>query len=71
MKQKTEQRTRYIRHLFLDTIVLGKTPEKIQCEKTSASVLRVYYYVGEISKYKSRMLIEQSFTKKMLAEKSE
>jgi len=53
MKQKTEQRTRYIGHLFLDTIVLGKT----QCGKIGATILRVYYYAGEISKYKSRMLI--------------
>jgi len=40
-------------HLCFDTIVPGKT----QCRKTDAAVLRVYYYAGEISKYKSRMLI--------------
>jgi len=53
MKQKTEQRTRYIGHTyFVDTIVPGKT----QCEITDPAVLRVYYYAGEISEYKSRML---------------
>ena len=51
MKQKTKQRTRYIGHLFLDTIV----PEKTQYGKISATALSVYYYAGEI--FESRKLI--------------
>jgi len=51
MKLKTKQRTRYIGHLFLDTIVPGKA----QCGKTGATVLSIYYYAGEIFEYKCRM----------------